>query len=375
MSFIVPQTDPKASYLAHKDEIDSSIARALCGGQYILGKEVNDFEQEFAAYNGVNHAVGVGNGTDALYLALKACDIGYGDAVITVSHTAVATVAAIELTGATPVFVDIDSITYTMNPECLLSAIKDNKNKIKAIVPVHLYGYPADMRLIMDIAKRYDLYVIEDCAQSTGATLNGRKTGAWGDLAAFSFYPTKNLAALGDGGMVVTSDTKLAEKLYMLRQYGWRKRFISEIVGINTRLDEIQAAILRVNLRYLNRDNAKRKKLAQIYNDSLKSFSLDLPEVKSEVEHSYHQYVVRCRNRDNLLEFLKSKGIQTAIHYPVPVHLQPAYKGRVLVDGDLSHTERICNEILSLPIYPEMTEEQADLVLGNISLWEGIKRV
>lgn len=375
MSFIVPQTDPKASYLAHKDEIDSSIARALCSGWYILGKEVNDFEQEFAAYIGVNHAVGVGNGTEAIYLALKACDIGYGDAVITVSHTAVATVAAIELTGATPVFVDIDPVTYTMNPERLLSAIQDSKNKIKAIVPVHLYGHPADMRLIMDIAKRYDLYVIEDCAQSTGATLNGRKTGAWGDLAAFSFYPTKNLAALGDGGMVVTNDTKFAEKAQMLRQYGWRKRFISEIAGINTRLDEIQAAILRVNLCYLNGDNTKRKKLAQMYNDALKSFPLDLPEVKSEVEHSYHQYVVRCRNRDNLLEFLKSKGIQTAIHYPMPVHLQPAYKGRVPIVGDLSITERICNEILSLPMYPEMTEEQAKLVLVNISLWEGIKRV
>lgn len=361
------QTDPKAGYLAHQAEIDSAIRRVLNSGWYILGKEVESFEKEFATYIGVGHAIGVANGTDALELSLRACGVGPGDLVFTVSHTAVATVAVIELTGAMPVFVDIDPVTYTMDPDCLKAALANlPEGTPRAVIPVHLYGHPADMPLILELARRHGLYVIEDCAQSHGAALGGRKTGAWGDIAAFSFYPTKNLGALGDGGMVVTDNPELAEKVLLLHQYGWRERYVSDVPGCNSRLDEIQAAILRVKLKYLDRDNLNRGHLAQIYNALLARKGFSLPEARSGVSHVYHQYVLRLPHRDDLKTYLGEAGIGTLVHYPVPIHLQPAYKGRLPKSIPLPKTEQAALQVLSLPMYPELSDEMLRHVCSNI---------
>jgi dTDP-4-amino-4,6-dideoxygalactose transaminase len=324
---------------------------------------VESFEQEFAAYIGVHHAIGVGNGTDALELSLRACGVGPGDLVFTVSHTAVATVAAIELAGATPVLVDIDPVTYTMDPNCLESALANPPDGTpKAVIPVHLYGHPADMPSILELAKRHGLYMLEDCAQSHGATLDGRMTGAWGDIAAFSFYPTKNLGALGDGGMVVTDNPALAERVRLLQQYGWRERYISEIPGGNSRLDELQAAVLRVKLRYLDKENMRRQSLAQTYNSLLADAGLTLPEVGSGVTHVYHQYVVRLPQRDALRTYLRQAGIGTLIHYPKPVHLQPAYQSRLSVVAPLPWTEQVARQVLSLPMFPQLSDDQSRCV-------------
>ena len=370
-SSFLPPADPKANYLVHKEEIDQAIHRVLDSGWYILGQEVAAFEQEFAHYLGVGHAIGVASGTDALEIALRACGVGMGDAVITVSHTVVATVAAIELVGATPVLVDIDPQTFTLDPNRLEEAISQHQgNRLKAIILVHLYGHPAEMPAIMDIARRHDLYVIEDCAQSHGAAIQGRKAGAWGDLAAFSFYPTKNLGALGDGGAVVTDDSHLAQKVRLLREYGWQQRYISDLAGMNSRLDEIQAAVLRVKLQYLDQENAQRRQLAEIYNDMLSATPLILPQTHPDVDSVYHQYVVKSRERDLLKEFLKANSVGTLIHYPIPVHRQPAYQDRVSIgSGGLPETERVCQEILSLPMYPQMTSEQAHRVAELIAGW------
>lgn len=374
----IPQTDPKANYLAHKAEIDAAIHRVLDSGWYILGQEVTAFEQEFAAYIGVQHALGVANGTDALELALRACGVGVGDAVFTVSHTAVATVAAIELTGATPILVDIEPKTYTIDPNQLEHVIKhvmqegsSNGCRPKAIIPVHLYGHSADMPAILDIARRYNLYVIEDCAQSHGGTLAGRKTGAWGDIAAFSFYPTKNLGALGDGGAIVTDNDQLAEQVRLLRQYGWRERYVSDIAGANSRLDELQAALLRVKLRYLEQENSHRRELAQIYSNLLADSGLILPTCQPQAEHVYHQYVVRTSHRDELRHHLAELNIRTGIHYPVPVHEQPAYRERHLQIMPLHHTEQIARQILSLPMYPQLHKKEVRWVSEQIVSWAG----
>jgi dTDP-4-amino-4,6-dideoxygalactose transaminase len=370
--------DPRANYLAHKDEIDVAIHRVLDGGRYILGQEVAAFEQEFAGYLGVRFAVGVASGTDALHLALRVLGIGPGDAVITVSHTAVATVAAIELAGARPVLIDIDPGTFTMEPSRLAEMLAGAETgqgpcagrSFKAIIPVHLYGYPADMPAIMEIAGRYGLYVIEDCSQSHGAAIQGRKTGGWGHMAAFSFYPTKNLGALGDGGAVTTNDPELAEKARLLREYGWRERYVSDLPGMNTRLDELQAAILRVKLQHLNSENGRRRQIAGIYDSLLTNTTLALPLSRHTVDHVYHQYVVRSTRRDALKQFLNMHSIGTSVHYPVPVHLQPAYRGRVVVGpGNLRHTERLCQEVLSLPIHPQMADGDAQRVCDVILRW------
>ena len=392
-------SNPKANYLAHKDEIDAAITRVLESGWYILGQEVNAFENEFAAYVGVRFAIGVGSGTEAIHLALRACGIGEGDEVITVSHTAVATVAAIELCRASAVLVDINLNTYTIDPNQIESAIT---NRTKAVIPVHLYGHPADMESIMSIADRYGLRVIEDCAQSHGAIyysdqmseIRGQnnkgshgqintvspikkyscKVGSIGDIGCFSFYPTKNLGALGDGGMVVTNDPLLAEKTKLLREYGWRQRYISDIAGLNSRLDEIQAAILRVKLRYLEEEKYKRQALAEIYNQQLSATSLVLPICVSGANHVYHQYAVRSIHRDSLRRFLRERGIGTLIHYPVPIHRQPAYQNSLQYTSSMGNTERVAREILSLPMYPELTSEQVRQVSAGIISWESSQR-
>jgi dTDP-4-amino-4,6-dideoxygalactose transaminase len=372
----IPQTNPKANYLAHQTKIDAAVARVLTGGWYILGQEVIAFEQEFADYLGVSHAVGVANGTDALEIALRACGIGLGDAVFTVSHTAVATVAAIERAGATPILVDVNPISYTLEPnhlEYVIKSVLQQPSSIiprpRAIIPVHLYGHPADMSAILDIARQYDLYVIEDCAQAHGAGFKGQKLGSWGDLATFSFYPTKNLGALGDGGMVVTNDSYLDKQLRALREYGWRERYVSDLPGLNSRLDEIQAAILRAKLHHLESENERRRALASAYTELLSDTRIDLPQVHPEARHVYHQYILRTPARDALRAYLRQQGIGTLIHYPVPVHLQPAYLGRLPAVSDLPDTEGIVKQILSLPMYPELTQNQLESVGQHIKTW------
>jgi dTDP-4-amino-4,6-dideoxygalactose transaminase len=360
--------NPLAQYISQKAEIDEAIARVLNKGWYILGEEVKLFEEEFARYIGVLYGIGVGSGTEAIHLALGACGIGVGDEIITVSHTAVATVAAIELAGGKPVLVDIDPGFYVLDPRRLEKAITA---KTRAIIPVHLYGQPVELDAVMDIAKRHGLRVIEDCAQAHGAVYRGRKVGAYGELACFSFYPTKNLGALGDGGMVVTNDTELAEKARLLREYGWKERYISQLGGWNTRLDEIQAAVLRVKLRTLEEQNDRRIKLADFYNRELQGTDLVLPRAREDTTHVYHLYVVRSRQRDLLVNFLRDRGIGALVHYPVPVHCQPAYQARFYGCDDLPETERIAREVLSLPMYPELTESEAQKVVEAVYAFNG----
>lgn len=367
---MIPQSNPKAGYETRRAEINAALARVLDSGWYILGTEVRAFEQEFAAFIGPDrHAVGVASGTDALQLALRAGGVGPGDAVLTVSHTAVATVTAIVLCGAAPVFVDIDPATFTLDPNCLEETLRERDRRgltrPKAVVPVHLYGHPADMTAIGEIARRHELLIVEDCAQSHGARRQGRMTGAWGDLAAFSFYPTKNLGALGDGGLVVTGDAGLAEQVRLLRQYGWSTRYVSAIPGDNSRLDEMQAAILRVKLPTLNADNARRRDIARHYQTLLTGAELALPETATDIEHVFHQYVVRSPARDKLRDFLQVNGVGTTIHYPVPVHHQPAYTR--FADGcALPRTDAAAASVLSLPMFPELTETEAETVAHTI---------
>jgi dTDP-4-amino-4,6-dideoxygalactose transaminase len=357
---MIPCANPKAQYLAHKQEIDDAVKRVLESGWYILGDEVRAFEQEFAAYLGVNHAIGVGSGTEALHLALATCGIGPGDEVVTVSHTAVATVAAIELSGARPVLVDIDPLTYNMDPNLLEKAITP---KTRAIIPVHLYGLPAAIEDIQTIAAEHGLRLIEDCAQAHGAAYRGKHVGSFGDMACFSFYPTKNLGALGDGGAVVTNDPELAEKVRLLREYGWAERYVSYIPGWNTRLDEIQAAILRVKLKHLDFDNGRRIELAARYREGLFETGIALPVQPKDAVHVYHLYVIRVKERASLQAYLRSKDIGTAVHYPVPVHLQPAYEKNAV---RLPNTETAAREVLSLPMYPELTENQLRFIIDSI---------
>jgi len=355
--------NPHLQYLSRKSEIDRAVKRVMDSGWYILGKEVKAFEAEFSAYIGVKHGVGVGSGTEALHLALRACNIEAGDEVITVSHTAVATVAAIEQSGATPVFVDIEPDFFTMDPRKIAVAVTP---KTKAIIPVHLYGQPVDLDPILDISKKYGLRVIEDCAQAHGAAYKGKRVGSYCDLACFSFYPTKNLNALGDGGMVVTDQPELAQRLRLLREYGWAERFISHLPGWNSRLDELQAAILRVKLLYLDQDNAARTRIAGMYHHGLRNCEISLPSCRQTGSHVYHQYVVRTPRRDALKQHLKDKGIAAQVHYPVPVHLQPAYRGRFAGSDNLAETEHATREVLSLPIYPELDKTQVQTVLEAV---------
>jgi dTDP-4-amino-4,6-dideoxygalactose transaminase len=368
--FPIPQTDPKANYLAHEAEIDAAIREVLQAGRYILGRQVEAFEGEFAAYLGARHALGAGSGTDALHLALRACGIGSGDAVIVPSHTAVATAAAIELAGAVPVFADIDPRTFTLDPDSAAHAIHTFRGaRLRAIVPVHLYGHPADMHSIVELADRHGLYVVEDCAQAHGAAIRGKRVGTFGHAAAFSFYPTKNLGALGDGGALVTNDAALDGRARLLREYGWRERYVSECPGMNSRLDELQAAILRVKLRYLDAENACRRALAAAYDAALGATPLVLPAPAGEVSHVYHQYVIRTGRRDELKAFLAAGNAGTLIHYPVPVHRQPAYCERFPPSAPLEHTDLAAREILSLPIYPELGVERLQAVADRIRRW------
>jgi dTDP-4-amino-4,6-dideoxygalactose transaminase len=366
----VPQASPGAGYRALKAEIDSAVARALDSGWYILGQEGKAFEAEFAEWLGAGTVVGCGNGTDAIALALRGLGIGPGCTVATVSHTAVATVAAVEMVGATPLLIDIDPVHYTMDP-AELAAVLDRPPPgvppIRAVLPVHLYGQAADLDAIGALCRRHRVALIEDCAQSHGARLNGQRLGTFGDAATFSFYPTKNLGALGDGGAVVARDAAVAARLAALRQYGWHRHYVSDDVGVNSRLDEIQAAILRVKLPHLDAQNARRRAIASAYDEALKGSSVRCPARREQAEHVFHLYVVRCAERDRLQALLRDQGIGSGIHYPMPVHLQPAYQGRVaLGPSRCLETERARGEILSLPIYPELSDCQVEEVCAAL---------
>jgi len=391
----IPFVDLKKQYGCIKVEIDSAIQTVINESTFTLGKYVESFEEDFAKYCGAKYCVGVSSGTDALHLALLAYGVGRGDEVITVPNTFIATAEAISMTGAKPVFVDIDPQTYNMDPQKLREFLETNcdidsktdkptngqtHKCIKAIIPVHLYGQPADMDPILEIAKKYNLKVIEDACQAHGAvyysqksetknrqplTLNAKPchVGSLGDAGCFSFYPGKNLGAYGDGGAIVTNDPELAQKLRLLRNHGQQSKHIHVIEGYCDRLHALQAAILTVKLQKLEEWNQRRRENASIYNQLLEDIDVIIPYVANNVEHVFHLYVIKIKNRDTLRMALNLKGIATGIHYPSPLHLQPAYKHLGHKQGDFPITERVAEEILSLPMFPELTPEQIEYVV------------
>jgi len=355
----VPVLDLKAQYQSIKDEIDEAVLDVMASGHFVLGPNVKALEAEVAEYVGCQRGVGVASGTDALRLSLEALDIGSGDEVITTPFTFVATANTISHAGARPVFVDIDPRTYNILPEQVEAAITE---RTKAVVPVHLYGQPVEMDEIMDIARRHNLYVIEDCAQAIGAEDGGRRVGSFGNLACFSFYPTKNLGAFGDAGMVTTNDPELAERVTVLRQQGSKTRYYHDVLGFNSRLDEMQAALLRVKLQRLDAWQARRGQIAAQYDEALGALDVATPFVRPGVTHVYHQYTVRVARRDDLHEFLKERGVGSMIYYPLPLHLQGMYDDLGYAEGSLPVSEDAGREVLSLPMYPELTDEQVQKV-------------
>ncbi|HPZ08103.1 MAG TPA: DegT/DnrJ/EryC1/StrS family aminotransferase [Candidatus Eremiobacteraeota bacterium] len=355
----------KINFKNHKG-LEKAIDKTISSGWYILGEEVKKFEKEFAEYSGARYCVTVANGTDAISIALKSVGIKTGDEVITVSHSAVATAVAIEQIGAVPVFADIDKKTRCIDPEKIPSLISE---KTKAILPVHIYGQPAPMEEICLIAEKYNLKVIEDCAQAHGAEIKGQKVGTFGDAGTFSFYPTKNLGALGDGGAVVTDSSGLRDNLLSLRQYGWKERYISSVAGMNSRLDELQASILRVKLTSLSEDNEQRRRIADRYCQVIDGEKIIGPGKIKDTLHVMHLFVIECDKRDELQRFLKEEGIGTAIHYPMAIHQQPAYKGRIRGSNELYWTENLYKRILSLPMYPELSDNEVERVCSALEKW------
>jgi dTDP-4-amino-4,6-dideoxygalactose transaminase len=362
----VPAGDLKLQYLAIQPEIDAAVREVLASGWYILGQQLEAFEAAFAAYCGVPHAVGVGSGTEALHLALVACGVGPGDEVITTPASAMATVSAIQMAGATPVFADVDAATLTLDPDRVAARIT---SRTRALLPVHLYGHPAAIGALAEIAQRHGLALIEDCAQAHGARSEGQLVGTFGVAGCFSFYPTKNLGALGDAGAIVTRDGALSERMRMLRNYGERPgtRYHHVIPGFNSRLDEVQAAILRVKLRHLDTWNEERRAIAAQYSTQIRSDGLSLPVEQPGARQVCHLYVVRTGHRDALRAHLAEQGIGTQIHYPVPLHLQEAVALLGGRPGDCPNAERAANEVLSLPIYPELTEPQRRHVIDAVN--------
>jgi dTDP-4-amino-4,6-dideoxygalactose transaminase len=349
---MIPFNNFKRENASIGDQVSQAIQRVLESGCYVLGQENEQFEKEFAKYIGAKFGVGLNSGSDALYLAVKALGISSGDEVITVSHTMISTVDSITRNGAKPVFVDVDPETYLMDASKVEAEIS---NKTRAILPVHLYGHPVDMKPIMEIAEKHNLYVIEDACQAHGSEYNNTRVGGMGQVGCFSFYPTKNLGCYGDGGMVVTNDEDLSNRLKKLRNYGQSsQKYYYDFVGINSRLDELQAAILRTKLRYLDEWNEKRRNLAGIYNELLENSGAITPTEKEYAKHVYHLYVIQHKQRDKLQQYLLSQGIQSLIHYPVPVHAQKAYNR----SDRLPNTEKIVDKILSLPVSPWLNESE-----------------
>jgi dTDP-4-amino-4,6-dideoxygalactose transaminase len=374
-SFTVRQVDPGAAYRAHKEAIDAAIARVLDSGHFLLGREVAAFETEFAGWLGASHAVGCASGTDALVLLLRGLGVGPGSAVATVSHTSIATVAAIEMAGAVPLLLDVEPDHFTMDPHELAAALAHppaGLPPIRAVVVVHLYGQPADMATLMPLCARAGVALIEDCSQAHGARHVGCLVGTLTEGAAFSFYPTKNLAAVGDAGLVTARDHALAERIAALRQYGWDEQRISRESGINARMDEMQAAILRVKLPALDEANQRRQAIAAAYDVTLAQSSIQRPARRLAATHVFHQYVVRTRARDALRAYLRERGVETAVHYALPVHRQPAYAHRIAFGpARCRTTDAIVPEILSLPMFPEMSDAELEHVLGALRAFWG----
>jgi dTDP-4-amino-4,6-dideoxygalactose transaminase len=360
---MIPLVDLKAQYCSIKAEIDEAIQRVLINSSFILGEEVKSFEEAFAAFCNVEYAIGTCSGTSALHLALLACGVGPGDEVITTPFTFIATAEAISYTGARPVFVDIDPVSYCLDPSRLEAAITP---KTKAILPVHLYGQPAEMEAILEIANHYKLRVIEDAAQAHGAKYKDRHAGTIGDVGCFSFYPGKNLGAYGDGGLVITNNSEIAHQVRLLRNHGRIDKYEHLIEGYAYRLDALQAAILKVKLRYLEQWSEARRQHARQYDSLLKGARVSIPQELDNAWHVYHLYVVQAENRTELQQGLKTQGIATGIHYPIPLHLQPAYHHFGYQPGDFPVTETVCQKVLSLPMYPELTDEQVSAVATAI---------
>lgn len=365
----IPLVDLKAQYAAIKPEIQAAIGEVLDSAQFINGPAVADFERRFAEFCGAKFAVGVGNGTDALTLALKALGVGDGDEVITAANTFIATAEAIVVVGATPVFVDVDPLHFNMTPEGFSAAIT---RRTKAVIPVHLYGQTAPIAEIVDMAKRRSIKVIEDAAQAHGAEYNGRRAGSWGDAATFSFYPAKNLGAYGDAGAVVTNNEEIATRARMLRDHGRTDKYLHEYIGVNSRLDTLQAAVLGVKLAHMDEWNAARRAIAAKYDAALSEFEwLTAPAEIAGGRHIYHLYVIQCAHREELRRHLSDNGIGVGIHYPVPLHLQPAFRSLGYGAGDFPVAERLSNSILSIPMYPEMTAAQQQRIVQAIGAFGG----
>ncbi|MFA9456775.1 DegT/DnrJ/EryC1/StrS family aminotransferase [Halalkalibacter sp. AB-rgal2] len=360
----IPFTSITDCYREILDEVKQAVTKVMKKGQFINGEDVTLFEQEFAAYCDTKYAIGCSNGTDALILTLKALGIGEGDVVVTVPNTFIATTEAISAVGATIAFVDIDERTYTMSPESLSQFLSNNK--ATAIIPVHLYGQMANMPKIIKLAHRYQLHVIEDAAQAHGATLNGKQPGHFGDAATFSFFPGKNLGAFGDAGAVVTNNHSLANRIKMLSNHGRVEKYQHLSEGYNSRLDTLQAAILRVKLKHLTHWTNLRKLHAALYSTLLEDCPVTIPYINETADHSFHLYVIRVANRDQLQARLLQQGIQTGIHYPIPLHLQRAYRHYHFHEGDFPISEKISQEVLSLPFWPEMKPSQINEVCAAI---------
>ncbi|MFY9553495.1 MAG: DegT/DnrJ/EryC1/StrS family aminotransferase [Blastocatellia bacterium] len=365
---IVPFVDLKAQFQAIQDEVEDAMHRVMAGADFILGKDVQLFEQEFAEFCTAEHAIGVDSGTSALELALRAFGIGEGDEVITVSHTFLATVSAISYTGARPVLIDIDPDTCNIDPTLIEAAITSDT---RAIVPVHLYGQPADMEPILALARARNLIVIEDACQAHGALYKGERVGALGDAACFSFYPGKNLGAYGDAGMIVTNNAEVAERLKLLRNYGQPEKYRHVIMGYNRRLDSLQAAVLRVKLRKLDEWNTSRRRAARLYDALLKTANgVKTPYAAEESSHVYHLYVIQHPHRDRLMTYLRERGVSAGLHYPTPVHLQPCYEHLGMRFGALPVTEAISSSVISLPMFAELTTEQIEYVCDQINRFD-----
>ncbi len=361
---MIPILDLQQQYEEIRAQTEKEVLKVLSSGRYILGENVKKLEENFANYTGTERAVGVASGTDALHIALRAFDIGPKDEVITVSFTFIATAEAISYVGAKPVFADINPDTFNLDINELEKKITP---KTKAIIPVHLYGQPVDMDPVIEIAKKYNLYIIEDCAQSAGATYKGQKTGSFGDVGCFSFFPTKNFGAAGDGGIITTKSNYIAERIISLRNHGSHIRYCHTEIGLNSRLDEIQAAVLNVKFPHIDSWNFKRREAAYFYNEL---FS-DIKDIETPIELDntkciYHQYTVKVPQRDKVHEFLKENGVMSMIYYPVPVHLQEAYRNLGLQKGYLPHTEKVSENVLSLPIFPEITRDQQKKVADEL---------
>jgi dTDP-4-amino-4,6-dideoxygalactose transaminase len=363
---MVPFVDLKAQYLSIKGEIDAAVISLLESTQFVLGKEVVAFEELFAAYTQTSHVMGVNTGTSALHLSLLAAGVGRGDEVITTPFTFIATVSAIDYTGATPVFVDIDPVSFTIDPARIEAAITP---RTKAILPVHLYGQAADMDPIMEIAKRHGLVVIEDACQAHGAEYKGRRVGSIGDLGCFSFYPGKNLGAYGEGGAVTTNNPEFARTVRMLRDWGAERRYYHDLKGYNYRLEGVQGAVLKVKMKYIEAWTEARRAVAARYDAQLPEIGVRSPVALPERRHVYHIYAIRDAQRDALQTFLHDNGVSTGIHYPIPVHLQRAFAELGHKEGDFPHSEAAAREVLSLPMYPELPPDQQDLVIAALKQW------